>query len=262
MVSARVIPCLLLRNTGLVKTVKFKRPVYLGDPRNVVRIFNEKEVDELVILDILATSENRKPQFDLLEEIVSEAFMPVSYGGGINDLEDAKKILKLGVEKIVMNTYAIRCPRFIEETADVVGSQSVVVSLDVRRNLRGKYTLYSSSGQKKEKVDPFEFAIQVEKLGAGELLINSIDRDGTMSGYDIGLIRMISESVTIPVIACGGAGSIDHFVEALKYGQASAVAAGSFFVFQGNHRAVLISYPKFDTLQEISNYSNMLNKDY
>ncbi len=249
MIPTRVMPCLLLRGAGLVKTVRFKEPKYLGDPRNVVKIFNEKEVDELVILDITATPERHKPRFDLVREIVSEAFMPVAYGGGIRDIEDAKTMLALGVEKIVVNTYAVENPRFIREAADLFGSQSVVVCMDIKKGFFGKYEVFTNGGRKGTKLDPVTFAARMQEIGAGELVVNSIDRDGTMQGYDIELIRSVTSAVSIPVIACGGAGKVEDFGEAVRSGGASAVAAGSLFVFQGKHRAVLISYPEPDVLK-------------
>jgi imidazole glycerol-phosphate synthase subunit HisF len=250
-IHSRVIPYLLLKDKGLVKTVKFKTPKYLGDPRNVVKIFNEKEVDELIILDILATPEKRSIQFDLIQEIVSEAFMPVAYGGGIRNIDDARKVLALGVEKIVINTYAIENPSFIREVADLLGSQSVVVCMDVKKNFVGKYKVFTHGGRKAFVLDPATVAKQMEKAGAGELVVNSIERDGTMMGYDLELIRSVVNSVNIPVIACGGAGRVDDFRDAIKKGGASAVAAGSFFVFEGRHRAVLISYPEQAELKRV-----------
>ena len=251
MTQIRVIPCLLLKNLGLVKTIKFKEPKYIGDPRNAVKIFNEKEVDELAILDITATIEKRSPQFKLIEEIVSEAFMPVAYGGGIRNVKDAQNLINIGVEKIIINTYAHEDPGFIGQVSEVLGSQSVVVCIDVKHGLLGRYEVYSASGKKNMKVDPVSFAISMAKMGAGELIIQSMDRDGTMQGYDVDLIRSVSSRVDIPVIALGGAGEINDFKKAVDQGAASAVAAGSMFVFQGKHRAVLISYPEQATLKKL-----------
>ena len=250
MFRPRVIPCLLLRNKGLVKTVKFKEPKYLGDPINIVRIFNDKEVDELIFLDITATVEHKKPPFKLLSEIASECFMPLGYGGGINNLEDIRTILSLGVEKVSINSHAIEDPSFITTAADQVGSQSIVVSIDVKKNFWGKYQVFTQNGRKKTGQDPLEFAVHMEQMGAGELLINSVDRDGTMQGYDLELIKQISGAVNIPVVACGGAGTVDDLAGVVNNGGASAAAAGSMFVFQGPHRAVLISYPTGKELQE------------
>jgi cyclase len=243
MSTQRVIPVLLLRGQGLVKTVEFKNPTYVGDPRNAVKIFSERMVDELVLLDIDATPENRRPRFDFVEEIVSEAFMPVAYGGGIRTTEDAHRMVSLGVEKVVINTRAIQHPTFIHELADSLGSQSVVVSLDVKRDRLGRYRLCTHSGRVATRLSPTTFASEAERLGAGEVLINSIDRDGTMTGYDIPLVRSIADNLSVPLIACGGAGSLSDVRAVLDRGGASAAAAGSLFVFQGKHRSVLINYP-------------------
>lgn len=251
MLKTRVIPCLLLKNQGLVKTTNFKDQKYVGDPINAVRIFNEKEVDELVFLDISATIENKKPNFKLIADIASESFMPFGYGGGIRDLNDMKELFNLGVEKVIVNSYAIENPEFIKKASDLFGSQSVVVSIDVKKTLLGKYEIYTLSGKKNTKIDPIAFAKQVESVGAGEVFLNSIERDGTMQGYDIDLIRKVSEAINIPVIACGGAGKLEDFTDAVKKGGASAVAAGSMFVFHGKHRAVLINYPSVQVLESI-----------
>jgi cyclase len=243
----RIMPCLLLQDRGLVKTVKFKNSRYVGDPRNAVRIFNEKEVDELILLDISATPENKPIQFDLIHEIVSEAFMPVAYGGGVRTIEDARRVLALGVEKIVINSYAVENPDFISAAASNFGSSSVVVSIDVKKSFWGKYEVWVRGGRQRTKLDPVQHAIYMAEKGAGEIVINSIDQEGTMSGYDLHLIKAVSHAVQIPVIASGGAGKIEHLAEAVKIGNATAVTAGSMFVFQGKHRAVLISFPDLNT---------------
>jgi len=250
MIRPRVIPSLLLRGQGLVKTVKFKEPKYLGDPINIVRIFNDKEVDEIVLLDITATPENRGPQFDLLKNITSEAFIPLAYGGGIRSMDDIRKLLSIGIEKLIMNTSAVETPSLIRETADHAGSQAVVVSIDVKKNLFGKYEVFTRCGQKKTGLDPVKHAIEVEKMGAGEIIINSIDRDGMMQGYDVELVRRVADSVQVPVVACGGAGHLSHVAEVIKEGHASAAAAGSMFVFQGPLKGVLISYPTPKEIKE------------
>jgi len=249
MLRTRVIPCLLLLNQGLVKTVGFKNPTYVGDPINAVRIFNDKEVDELVFLDVTATLEKSPPKFDLINDIATECFMPFGYGGGIHDIETANRILKMGSEKIVLNS-AARDLSLIREAADIFGSQSVVVSIDVKRSMRGKSVVYTHSGTINTKLDPVQFAMDVESAGAGEIFLNSIDRDGSMAGYDIPLVKSVTESVNIPVVACGGAGTLTHFQEAILKGGASAVSAGSMFVFHGPHRAVLINYPTQDELKQ------------
>ncbi len=249
MIAPRAIPVLLLRGQGLVKTVKFKDPKYIGDPRNAVKIFNEKEVDELVILDITATNEKRGPQFSLLHEIVSEAFMPIGYGGGIRSIKDIEQLISLGIEKAVLNTYAVESPDFVTSAAEVLGSSSVVVCLDTKRKLFGGYEVFTHSGKNATGLNPIDVAMEMEQRGAGELIVNSIDRDGTMQGYDLDLVRTITNAVSIPVIACGGASNLDDLSSAIRIGGASAAAAGSMFVFQGKHRAVLISYPTQDELR-------------
>ena len=251
MFRPRVIPCLLLSDLGLVKTVMFKSPKYLGDPINIVKIFNDKEVDELVFLDILATIEQRQPPYKLLKEVAEEAFMPLAYGGGIRSLEIVRTVLELGFEKIILNTFAAENPQFVRQSADFAGSQSVVVSMDTKKSLLGKYEVYVRGGRKATGFDAVRFAVEMEKQGAGEILVNSIDRDGTMTGYDLELVKRISSSVNIPVVACGGAKNALDLGRVVKDGGASAAAAGSMFVFQGPHRAVLISYPKEDELRDI-----------
>lgn len=251
MIRPRVIPALLLKGQGLVKTVKFKDPKYLGDPINIVRIFNDKEVDEIVLLDITATPENRAPQFDLLKNIASEAFIPLAYGGGIRSMDDVRKLLSIGIEKLILNTSAVENPSLIREAADYAGSQAVVVSIDVMKNFIGKYEVFTHCGQKKAGLDPVKHAVEMERMGAGEILLNSIDRDGTMQGYDIEHIRKVADAVRVPVVACGGAGNLFHVAEVIKQGHASAAAAGSMFVFQGPLRGVLISYPTQKELKEL-----------
>jgi cyclase len=248
--KTRVMPTLLLRGQGLVKTIRFKDPKYIGDPINAVRIFNDKEVDELVFLDIAATKEGLGPDFELLADIASEAFMPMAYGGGVTTLDQIKRIFELGFEKVIINSAVYKSARLITEAAAVFGSQSIVGCVDVRKTLLGGYELYSASGCCKEKVSLTEHLAMLTRSGIGEILVNSIDRDGTMGGYDHKLLREVSAAVTIPVIACGGAGNIDHLAQAVREGGASAVAAGSLFVFMGPHRAVLINYPERRILAE------------
>lgn len=245
-IKPRVIPVLLLRRRGLVKTIRFKEPTYLGDPINVVRIFNDKEVDELFFLDIEATVAGQRPPFELLSQITAECFVPLGYGGGLRTLEDVRTILGLGVEKVAINSYAAESPDFIRQAADLFGSQAIVVAMDVKRDLLGQARVFTQAGRKNTGQDPRAYAQLMEAKGAGELLVNSIDRDGTMQGYDLDLLRSITSAVSIPVVACGGAGRLDDFAAAVKRGGASAVAAGSLFVFQGRHRAVLISYPSYE----------------
>ena len=250
MLQTRVMPCLLLRNSRLVKTVKFKNPNYVGDPINAVKIYNEKEVDELIFLDITATVEKRKPNFKIISELASECFMPFSYGGGITNLEDMKTIFNLGVEKIAINSFAVQDPSFITKASERSGSQSIIVSIDVKKKKFGSYEVMTHSGTKGTNLDPVEWAIQVENLGAGELLLTSIDRDGTMEGYDLNIIRKITEAVTIPVVACGGAGKVEDFALAVQAG-ASAVAAGSIVVYHGSVQGVLINFPTRAELEKV-----------
>lgn len=249
MIVTRVIPCLLLRNQGLVKTVKFRQPKYLGDPINVVRIFNDKEVDELVLLDITATPERRGPQFDFVADLASECFMPLAYGGGVRSVGEVKRLCSLGVEKVAINTHAVEHPEFVTAAADVVGSSSVIVSIDVKRDFWGRYRVYTNGGRVATGLDPVVHAVEMERRGAGEILLNSIDRDGTMLGYDLDLIRRVTQAVGVPVVACGGAGRVEDLAAAVQEGGAAAAGAGSMFVFKGPHRAVLISYPPPDELR-------------
>lgn len=243
MIGTRVIPCLLLRGRGLVKTIKYKDPTYLGDPINIVRIFNDKEVDELTFLDITASTENHEPSYELLQDIASECFIPFGYGGGVRSCDDIRRLLKIGIEKVVINTAAVENKALIRQAADEFGSSTIVVSVDYRRNLFGKAEVFCRSGKKASGFDPLTFAREMEQAGAGELLLNAIDRDGTLQGYDVDMIKKVTSSVSIPVIACGGAKTIQDLVSAVRDGGASAAAAGSMFVFQGPLRAVLISYP-------------------
>lgn len=240
----RVIPCLLLRERGLVKTVKFKSDIYVGDPVNAVRIFNDKEVDELVLLDIDATREGRGPDFDLIAEIAGECFMPVAYGGGITTFSDVQRVIRSGVEKVVINSAAYGNLDVVKEASATYGAQAVVGGIDVRKPLLGGYKLYSRSGLDEQRIKLTAHVEALVNAGAGEIFVNSIDRDGVMGGYDIELIRQVCAVTNTPVIASGGAGVVAHLVEAVERGGASAVAAGSMFVFHGRHKAVLINYPK------------------
>ena len=251
MLKTRVMPCLLLRGWGLVKTVKFKDPKYVGDPINTVRIYNEKEVDELIFLDITATPEGKPPPFQIISEIATECFMPFTYGGGVRDLDDVKKIFSLGVEKVAINTHAVENPEFISRAADMFGSQSILVAIDVKKTLLGKYRVCTNGARKTTKIDPADHARHMADMGAGEILLTSVDRDGTFSGYDLPLIERVSGAVTVPVIACGGAGKIEDFALATKQAGASAVAAGSMVVYQGPHRAVLVNFPSKQDLKKI-----------
>jgi cyclase len=243
----RIIPVLTLQNEKLVKTIRFKNPTYIGDPINAVKIFNEKEVDEIVILDITATKEKREPNYNKIEEIASEAFMPFAYGGGITKLSQIEKLFKLGIEKVVLNSVLESNMGLVSEAAKIFGSQSIVASIDVKKNLFGKTNAYKISGTTKIDIPLLDFVKQLEEVGVGEFFINSIDKDGTYSGYDLDLINQLSTKVNIPIVACGGASSIDSFLPAIQHG-ASAVAAGSMFVYTGSTRGILINYPKQEDL--------------
>ena len=251
MLKTRVMPCLLVRDGRLVKTVKFKNPAYVGDPVNAIKIYNEKEVDELILLDITATLEGRKPNFAFLSEVANECFMPLAYGGGVRDLDDIQRIFSLGIEKVAINSYAVENPAFIEKAATIFGSQSILLSLDVKKNLFGKYGVYTRGGRKGTSDDPVAWAVEAERRGAGEILLNSMDQDGTMEGYDIKLIKKVTDAVHIPVIACGGAGKLHDFKAAVVEGGASAVAAGSMMVYQGKNKGVLINFPSREDLKDI-----------
>lgn len=250
MKRVRVIPVLLIHKNGLYKSVKFKNHTYIGDPINAVKIFNEKEVDEIVILDIDASREKRPPNISQIREIAGEAFMPLAYGGGITKVDEIKELFFLGVEKVVLNHAAFYNPELISQAAGLVGSQSVVVSLDVKKNMFGKYNVHTLNGTQKIKGEPEVIAKQMEDAGAGEIFLNVIDRDGTFGGFDIDIIRKITGVLNIPVIACGGASSVEDFTKVVKEGGASAAAAGSMFVFQRPHRAVLITYPSQQDLKQ------------
>ncbi len=243
MFAPRVIPCLLLQGEGLVKTVKFRKPVYLGDPINIVKIFNDKEVDELMLCDRQATVRGAGPCFARIERIASECFMPLGYAGGVRSLEDMRRLFNLGIEKVAVNTYAIENPSFIRQASEQFGSQSIVVSLDVKKRLLGGYQVYARGGRQATGRDPVSFAVEMEEMGAGEILLTAIDRDGTMSGYDTKLARQVASAVSIPVVACGGARDLDDLATAVRDGGASAAGAASMFVFNGPNRAVLITYP-------------------
>lgn len=244
-------PVLLMRDESLVKTVKFGRFTYIGDPCNTVRIFNELEVDELILLDINATRTARKPNLKSLANIANECFMPLAYGGGVTTFEEAKEILKVGFEKIAINSAAIKTPALITELSEHFGSQAVIVSIDVKKDFFGHFKVWGSSGRDRANIDPVSWAKEVERLGAGEILLTSIEREGTWSGFDLDLIRAVAEAVTIPVVAHGGCGSVDDIGAVVKQGQASAVAIGSMVTFQKKGMGVLVSYPEQSQLEEV-----------
>lgn len=249
MKRVRVIPVLLLAQSGMVKTERFAKPRYLGDPINAVKIFNEKRADELVLLDIEATAKGRI-EYDWVSDIVSEAFMPIGYGGGISSVQQAAELFKRGVEKIVVNTAAVENPNLISDIAARYGNQAVVASIDVKKNFWKKNRVYTRNGRKEAGNDPADLARRCRDAGAGEIILTSIDREGTFDGYDTALLESVAQAVDIPVVANGGAGSIADFERAVVQGKCSAVAASSMFVFAKKGEGMLISYPSESELQE------------
>lgn len=244
MLRARIIPCLLIHNNGLVKTVNFGSPKYVGDPINAVRIFNEKEVDELVVLDIDATARGSEPDYGRVKNLATECRMPLCYGGGVHSAEQATRIIELGVEKVAVSAAALERPALISEMARIIGSQSVVAVLDVKRDARsGKYEIWTHNATRNTGRDPIAFAKELEELGVGEITVNSIDRDGVMKGYDLELARRVRAAVTVPLTILGGAGSLRDLEELVKEFGIIGAAAGSLFVFKGVYKAVLINYP-------------------
>jgi cyclase len=250
MLKARIIPCLLLKGRGLYKTVKFSEPKYVGDPVNAVKIFNEKEVDELLVLDIMATKEKREPNFELIGDIAGECFMPLAYGGGVSSIEQIRRLQRVGVEKVSLNSAAFHNRDLVKEACSTFGTSSILATIDVKKSFFGKYEVWINGGKSNTKEDPVRYAEQLARLGVGEILVNSIDRDGTMGGLDTNLLKAIVGAVDTPVIACGGAGNLGHLREGISCG-ANAIAAGSMFVFHGKHKAVLINYPSAVQLEEI-----------
>lgn len=250
MFRPRIIPVLTLKGKGLVKTIKFdkKKARYIGDPINAVHIFNDFEADELIFLDITATLENRCISSELVKSIGEEAYMPFAVGGGITNIEQIQQLISAGAEKVVINTSCFKTPGLISEASRQFGNQSIVAALDIKRNLLGKYKIYINAGSKQVDIDLEKYIRILVDLGAGELFINSIDRDGTMSGYDLELVKYISEIVRIPVIACGGAGKLKDLSDVTKLAKASAAAAGSMFVYHGSRNAILINYPDKEEL--------------
>lgn len=250
MLATRVIPTLLLRNTGLVKGSRFAKHKYVGDPLNAVKIFNDKEVDELIFFDIAATLDDRPPNYDLLADIVAQAFMPFGYGGGLRSVSSIEKIFKIGVEKAIINTAATQNLQLVRDACRVAGSQSIVVAIDYRKTLLGRSYVYSHAGQVNTKLDVVEHAKRVVEAGAGELILCCVDREGTGRGYDTDMISRVAAAVGVPVVASGGASTLQHFKQAVDAG-ASAVAAGDMFIFHGKHKAVLITYPEYRQLESL-----------
>ena len=243
MLRPRIIPCLLVHENGLVKTVNFKNPKYVGDPINAVRIFNEKEVDELAIFDIDATVQGNEPNYSLIERLASQSMMPLCYGGGVKTVEQAQRIFSLGIEKIALSSAVLHNPKLITQIANHVGSQSVIVVLDVKKKLMGGYEVYTHNGKKATGINPMKFVEEAQRLGAGEIVINSIDKDGVMKGYDLDLIEKVREKITLPLTVLGGGGSLDDIEKIIQRHGVIGIAAGSLFVFKGPYKAVLINYP-------------------
>ena len=242
MLQPRILPCLLVKNGGLVKTTRFGAPKYVGDPLNAVRIFNEKEVDELTVLDIDATAHGREPNYNLIRDLAVECRMPLCYGGGVTTAEQIERIVALGVEKVAVSAAAVADPLLLRRASERVGRQSIVVVLDVKK-VDSRYEVYTHNGTRPTGLDPAEFAASVERLGAGEIVVNAIDRDGVMKGYDLELLTRVREATTLPMTALGGAGTLKDIADLIgRFGIVGA-AAGSLFVFKGIYRAVLISYP-------------------
>jgi cyclase len=244
MLRPRIIPCLLVKNGGLVKTVQFGAPKYVGDPINAVRIFNEKEVDELIVVDIDATAYNREPNYQLIKNLAAECRMPLCYGGGVKTAEQVQQIVSLGVEKVAISSAAAQTPTVVSDAAVRVGSQSIVVVLDVKKaGLLRRYELFTHNSSRKTGLNPAEFARKMESLGAGEIVVNAIDQDGVMKGYDLNLVKEIREAITLPMTVLGGAGTLEDIQGLIRQFGIVGAAAGSLFVFKGKYRAVLINYP-------------------
>lgn len=243
MLRTRIIPALLLQNESLVKTMRFGDFTYVGDPCNTVRIFNELEVDELLFLDITATPDGRSPNMRLLADIANECFMPLAYGGGVTTVDQAREILQIGFEKVAVNSSAIESPALVSQLSDVFGSQAVIGAIDVKKEWSGRYSVRSGAGRKNTGRDPISWAVELERLGVGEILLTSIDREGTWSGFDTDLLKAVTHAVSIPVIAHGGAGSIQDIDAAVLDGGACAVALGSMVVFQKKGMGILVNYP-------------------
>jgi cyclase len=248
MLRQRIIPCLLLSRGGLVKTTRFRKPKYIGDPINAIRIFNQKQVDELIVLDIDASKNNTDPDYALIEQFASECFMPLCYGGGITTVEQAYRLFSMGVEKVSVQAGALRNLELITELSNRFGSQSIVASVDIKKDIFGRMRLYESHTGKYRREDWQEYLFLAETAGAGEILLNSVDRDGMMTGMDLKMISCATSRSKVPIIASGGVGSLTDIARGLSSG-ASAIAAGAFFVFHGPHRAVLITYPSPDEIE-------------
>jgi len=252
MLKSRVLPILLMRSRGLVKGENFKNHKYVGDPINAVRIFNEKEVDEIAIIDIEATRINKEPDYNFIEEIAAEAFMPISYGGGIQNVKHVEKLFRIGIEKIIINTAFFKNPNLVKECSRIAGSQSIIVGIDVKKTNLSQYQVFIENGLKKTGYQPIEYAQKAQLFGAGEIILTSIDREGSGHGLDLALIKQVSEAIDLPIIAQGGVNNLDHIKQGVMVARASAVGVGSFFIFHGKHKAVLLTYPSCEDLEEIT----------
>jgi cyclase len=250
----RIIPTLLIDDRDLIKTINFKKPTYLGDPVNALKIFNRKGIDEMAVLDISASKKGLEPDFELLTDMASEAFMPLSYGGGIKTLDQVRKLLAIGYEKVVLNTSLVEDEQLVKDAVALAGSQSVVASIDAKI-VNGQYKCVICDGTKVIDMSPVELAKHAEELGVGEIFLNSIDRDGMMEGYDIDLVNQVVNAVDIPVTACGGAGGISDLKDVIENGHAHAAAGGSMFVYYGRLKAVLITAPTEEELTDAGIYS-------
>ena len=253
MIRTRIIPILLLMDEGLVKGTNFKNHKYVGDPINAVKIFNEKLVDELFFFDLSVGGKSNNIQFDLISDIASEAFMPLGYGGGIKNINQIEKLFKIGIEKISINTAAYFDQNFVKDAVKIAGSQSIVISIDVKKSFLGNYEVYVNNGKKNTKLDPITYAQKMQDCGAGELILCSIDREGTDEGYDLKLLEIVSNAVDIPVVGFGGASSLLNMVEAKNKTTVSGLAAGNLFIYYGKHKAVLITYPTNDEIKKLFN---------
>jgi imidazole glycerol-phosphate synthase subunit HisF len=251
MFRPRIIPCLLLDGERLVKTTGFNAPSYVGDPINALKIFNEKEVDEVIVLDISASKKGSKPNFDYIHKLAEECFMPMCYGGGISSMDDAEKLISYGVEKIAINQSALKNLELLTLIAQRYGSQSVLGVMDVKKCWFRGVRVWNHVTRKHATYTPAMWALKMTEAGAGEILLNYVDRDGTQQGFDIELIQSVSRVVDVPVVACGGASSIENCKSAIVKGGAAAAAAGALFVYKGPHRAVLINYPDSHTLKSL-----------
>ena len=247
----RIIPLLLLKNNSLIKTKKFKESKYIGDPINAVKLFNDLLADELIFIDLDASYVRKEISYDIIEKICGEAFMPIAIGGGIKKMNQIEKLIKIGSEKVVINSSVVKNMIFIKEISESFGTQSLIISIDIKKKYLGKYSVWIENGKKDTKINPTEYAKRVEEHGAGEIIIHSIEHDGMMNGYDLKITKEVSNSVNIPVIACGGAGNYEHLKSAYFVSNANALAAGSMFVFHGQRKAVLINYPSRKEKEEI-----------